>query len=147
MNELVFNLEKIIIDDICHYRLINEEEVFVENDLFSIVNFNDEPVAVIVFSTMVDNGDYNYDDEYEPNYCEESFYKRIFFSPITGKKISFNIVSTIDETQRYLEMEKIIDKYRNRKRFSKDEKIEFNRAKNIVEEIKKGLLPVIDSCD
>lgn len=147
MNEMIIDLEKIIIGDVCHYRIVNEDDFVVCNDLFSIVNFNNDPVAVIVFSTMVDNGDYNYDDEYEPNYCEEYSYRRIYFSPLTGKKIVFNILKEIDETKRFYEMEKIIDKYRNRKRFSKDEKLALNRAKGIIKEINNGLLPIIDDCN
>lgn len=146
MNELIINLEKIIIDDMCHYKVVEENQFDLTNDLYSIVNYNGEPIAVIVFASMVDNGDYNYDDEYEPNYCEEYSYRRIFFSPLSGKKIVFNIVRESNETERYLEMKNIIDKYAHRKRFSKDEKIVFNRAKCIINEINNGLLEVIYDC-
>ena len=52
------------------------------------------------------------------------------------------------ERYRYTdkEMKNIIDKYAHRKRFSKDEKIVFNRAKCIINEINNGLLEVIYDC-
>lgn len=146
---IIIHLEKVIIENTIHYRMVENSQV-LKNDLFSIANYYNgnkyEPIAIITFSSMVDNGDYNYDDEYEPNYEEEFSYHRIYYSPLTGQKIAFCIEKEVDETSCYLEAQRVVNKYARRKRFSNKERNELQNAKDILYSITKNLLPIIDTC-
>lgn len=144
---ITVRLEKILIEDTVNYRIVNKNDI--SRDLFTIVTHYNEngeyvPVAVIVFSSMVDNGDYNYEDEYEPNYCEEFSYRKISYSPITGDKIIFFIEKEVDETLRYNHSQCIIEKYGRRKRLSLKEKEMFSNAKDVIKEITKGFIPIVE---
>lgn len=139
-NEIQINLEKVIIDNCVYYKLLENEEQKLSNDIFEVVELNGQPIAAIPFGQMVDNGDYDYDDEYIPNYEMEYSYQQIYFSPMTGQKIVFCITQEIDVTKEYQESNDILDKYMTRKRLTKEEKELLEKAYKTIDEIKKGFI-------
>ena len=68
---------------------------------------------------MEDYGDYNYDDEYEPNYVEEVSFLKINNCPMCGKKIEINIKEN-DVTREY---ENIKMKYPKNKKTKADKEL------------------------
>ena len=72
----------------------------------------------LIFNSMIDDGDYNMDDEYEPFYKEESTYVPINYCPICGDKIELIIEETLDATNEYFEIFneiKLLSKYKRKK--------------------------------
>lgn len=57
------------------------------------------PCCALVKTTMVDNGDYDYYDNYQPYYEEVESFKEISFNPVNGEKIEFEEVDVFDYTQ------------------------------------------------
>lgn len=61
--------------------------------------------AYICKTEMVDDGDYNFDDEWEPNYKEARQFFPCNFCPLTGVEIKFEVVEEEDlvfETKKLL---------------------------------------------
>lgn len=86
---------------------------------FSSILNKDEIGVFLVHSTMVDDGDYDYEDEWIPNYVEEDSYHQILFCPYSGDKIEINIVEGKDfrlEQKQLLEEMDAIAKYRSKKK-------------------------------
>ena len=101
-----------------YVRVVNLEQ---ENVVNIIPANNTDMVGVcIVDNIMVDDGDYDIEDNYIPYYVEEENFTRIYFCPITGEKYEINIIKEIDITKDYIELEEKIKKaykgrYKNKK--------------------------------
>lgn len=88
------------------YELIstkNVPQIFIENfnNLFCIRNKNNEemiPEICMIESFLVDNGDYDFDDDWHSNIDLEYNYYPIKYCPFTGEKINIIINKTIDKT-------------------------------------------------
>lgn len=85
-------------------------------------NNENYPYLAFVITKMQDNGDYNYDDEWESYYEEEYSYEPIYYCPKTGEKIEFIIENIIDKTLENLQLEKDLkDLSKTRKSKKRDE--------------------------
>lgn len=97
----IFKLEKIESDD--SFKNLIKENYLILNDTFNLElnqeNEENRPCVCLQMKNMVDNGDYDYDDNYIPYYEEEVSYKEIFYSPLNGEKINFIISKEIDDSK------------------------------------------------
>ena len=97
-------------------KLINE-------NLLHIISYNDsdyldsfplgEPDQVGVYiakTEMVDDGDYNFDDEWDPSYREANKYYPCRFCPITGEEIKIEIIGEEDKADESEELNNKISK-------------------------------------
>lgn len=113
---MIINVEKnILMDGQASYKLVNIEGIkeetknmFFEN-LFTILNLKNEDVVSVcntddigvclVSTSMVDNGDYDWDENYIPYWEEELSYRQILFCPFTGEKFEIKIIKENDLTK------------------------------------------------
>ena len=120
-------LEKHIVKDLIVYKIdkLVDEDILIDlikNGVLCIIDSNktdlelpeNTPIIAIIKKYLIDNGDYNYDDIYEPNYEEEESYFPIEYNPINGKKFEIIISKTIDDTTRYLEVLDEIEKMKKK---------------------------------
>lgn len=129
--------KNILLDDCFSYVLKNIEgsnNVFLDmisKGFYVIATKEDDKVVThsilddcelgifLVHSIMVDNGDYDYEDEWIPNFQEEDHYHQILFCPYTGEKIEFNIIDGYDyrtEQKTLMEEMDAIVKCRSKKK-------------------------------
>lgn len=97
----IFKLEKIESDN--SFKNLIKENYLILNDTFNLElnkeNEENRPCVCLQMKNMVDNGDYDYDDNYIPYYEKEVSYKEIFYSPLNGEKINFIISKEIDDSK------------------------------------------------
>ena len=97
----IFKLEKIESDD--SFKNLIKENYLILNDTFNLElnqeNEENRPCVCLQMKNMVDNGDYDYNDNYVPYYEEEVSYIEIFYSPLNGEEINFIISKEIDDSQ------------------------------------------------
>lgn len=97
----IFKLEKIESDD--SFKNLIKENYLILNDTFNLElnqeNEENRPCVCLQMKNMVDNGDYDYNDNYVPYYEEEISYIEIFYSPLNGEKINFIISKEIDDSK------------------------------------------------
>lgn len=97
----IFKLEKIESDD--SFKKLIKENYLILNDIYNLKlnkeNEENRPCVCLQMKNMVDNGDYDYDDNYVPYYEEEISYIEIFYSPLNGEKINFIISKEIDDSK------------------------------------------------
>lgn len=97
------------------------------NDSLTLDIGNNEinkPCVCLIQHKMIDNGDYNYEDEYIPNYREQEYYIEIFYCPILGEKIEFLFDNDIEDDKN---IQKIRDELfilsKNRKSKKRDKQM------------------------
>ena len=97
----IFKLEKIESDD--SFKNLIKENYLILDDTFNLElnqeNEENRPCVCLQMKNMVDNGDYDYNDNYVPYYEEEISYIEIFYSPLNGEKINFIISKEIDDSK------------------------------------------------
>lgn len=97
----IFKLEKIESDD--SFKNLIKENYLILNDIYNLKlnqeNEENRPCVCLQIKNMVDNGDYDYNDNYVPYYEEEISYIEIFYSPLNGEKINFIISKEIDDSK------------------------------------------------
>lgn len=97
----IFKLEKIESDD--SFKNLIKENYLILNDTFNLElnqeNEENRPCVCLQMKNMVDNGDYDYNDNYVPYYEEEVSYIEIFYSPLNGEEINFIISKEIDDSK------------------------------------------------
>lgn len=97
----IFKLEKIESDD--SFKNLIKENYLILDDTFNLElnqeNEENRPCVCLQIKNMVDNGDYDYNDNYVPYYEEEISYIEIFYSPLNGEKINFIISKEIDDSK------------------------------------------------
>lgn len=97
--------------------------ILILSDIISLdignINEINRPCLCIIKTFMVDNGDYNWEDEYEPYYEEENNYIEIFYCPITGEKIEFIISKEIDDTEIINQILNEIEKLKKQRKSKK----------------------------
>ena len=121
----IFKLEKIESDD--SFKNLIKENYLILNDVFNLElnqeNEENRPCVCLQMKNMVDNGDYDYNDNYVPYYEEEVSYIEIFYSPLNGEKINFIISKEIDDSQKINDILNQIESL-ERKRKCKQREIE-----------------------
>lgn len=97
----IFKLEKIESDD--SFKNLIKENYLILDDTFNLElnqeNEENRPCVCLQMKNMVENGDYDYNDNYVPYYEEEISYIEIFYSPLNGEKINFIISKEIDDSK------------------------------------------------
>lgn len=105
--------------------LINQNILILSDtkslNIESLVN---RPCISFIISNMVDNGDYDYDDNYIPNIEEEYSYLEIFYCPITGEKINFIIENEIDNTNEIIKLEQELNNIKKMRKSKKKNDLE-----------------------
>lgn len=93
-----------------------------------------QPYLAFIITKMQDNGDYNYDDEWESYYEEEYSYEPIYYCPKTGEKIEFIIENVIDKTLENIQLEKdlknLLKMRKSKDRDSKEQEI-YNKIQKL----------------
>lgn len=121
----IFKLEKIESDD--SFKNLIKENYLILNDTFNLElnqeNEENRPCVCLQMKNMVDNGDYDYNDNYVPYYEEEVSYIEIFYSPLNGEEINFIISKEIDDSQKINDILNQIESL-ERKRKCKQREIE-----------------------
>lgn len=121
----IFKLEKIESDD--SFKNLIKENYLILNDTFNLAlnqeNEENRPCVCLQMKNMVDNGDYDYNDNYVPYYEEEVSYIEIFYSPLNGEEINFIISKEIDDSQKINDILNQIESL-ERKRKCKQREIE-----------------------
>lgn len=115
-----------------------KEKILVLGDSQSLNIDNNEirPCICFIISNIVDNGDYDYDDNYIENWEEEYSYLEIFYCPITGEKINFIVENIIDNTNEIIKLENELNNIKkNRKSKKRDilEKEITNKIMNLIQ--------------
>ena len=97
----IFKLEKIESDD--SFKNLIKENYLILDDTFNLElnqeNEENRPCVCLQMKNMVENGEYDYNDNYVPYYEEEISYIEIFYSPLNGEKINFIISKEIDDSK------------------------------------------------
>ena len=79
-------------------------------------------IGVYLVSTeMIDNGDYDFEDEYHSYYETKNSYYRCAYCPSDGSEIKVEIIETEDVSKETTELSEIMDKYSCAKQPSKKE--------------------------
>lgn len=121
----IFKLEKIESDD--SFKNLIKENYLILDDTFNLElnqeNEENRPCVCLQMKNMVDNGDYDYNDNYVPYYEEEVSYIEIFYSPLNGEEINFIISKEIDDSQKINDILNQIESL-ERKRKCKQREIE-----------------------
>jgi hypothetical protein len=87
----------------------------VSNTMLDDENYDYRPCICFVVTNMVEDGDYDMEDNYIPYNVEEHHYVEIFYCPITGEKIEFVISKEethYEEMKEYQEKLKMFNKKR-----------------------------------
>ena len=101
---------------------------YVETNSNSLINQDDKLSVCLIKTHIEDYGDY--DDEYIPNYCEETTYIPIQYNPITGEKFEIVIDGLLNKQKEYNEIIRELNGIVNLSSRSKSQQRRINQLSN-----------------
>lgn len=143
-NNITIHLIKYVQDNGFKFELkgnpLTDKEV---NSNIEIVSDGKRAMVVIANPCVTHDVDYDYEDNPIDNVIEDIEYIPITYSPFTGKKYRFVVDEIIDNKEDIEYWNSIVEKFKNRKRFHKGEREEFEECKTKLQDFVNKCIPII----